>query len=278
MKKNILLGAHVSISGGLHLAFARAKEIGCTTMQIFTKNSRAWFDDKLTDEEISLFMQAAEETQIKPVVAHAGYLINIASSNPLTEKQSTASLIDEAHRCEALGIPYLVFHPGAHTGSGDEAGIKKIAKNLDSVLDRCGNKITILLETMSGQGTTLGSFEQLSAIRSLCANKNGIGVCLDTCHVFAAGHDITTDNGYERMWQNFDNAIGLKNLHVVHLNDSAVKLGSHTDRHAGIGKGLIPIKTFELFMNDNRLINIPKILETPAGWADEIALLRRMIK
>jgi len=254
MSKEILIGAHVSIAGGIHRAFERAESIGCTAMQIFVKSSRSWFDKKMNEEEIELFKQIAKKSSVKHVNAHAGYLINIGSSKLDVEKKSTSSLLDEVRRCEILGIKYLVIHPGAHLGAGEDAGIEKISRNLDSVLDGSKGGVTILLETMAGQGTTLGSFEQIQKIRESCKNKRHIGVCLDICHVFVAGHDITTKDGYEKMWKLFDSTIGFNHLKLIHINDSATKFNSHHDVHAAIGDGNIPLKTFELLMNDNRFV------------------------
>jgi len=282
MTKNIFIGAHVSIAGGAHNAFTRAESVGCTAMQIFTKSSRSWFDKKITEEEIELFKKAAKKSPVVAVNAHAGYLINIGSSKPDVEKKSVSSLIDEIHRCKLLGIKYLVIHPGAHLGAGEEQGMEKISKNLDAVLDRCTGDVTILLETMAGQGTTLGSFEHINKIKELCNNKKNIAVCLDTCHVFAAGHDISTEQGYKKLWTDFDNIIGLKHLKLIHCNDCSTKFNSHHDVHAAIGEGNIPLKIFELLMNDKRLEDIPKILETPTDvnmelYAKEIKLLKAMV-
>ena len=283
-KENILLGAHISIADGLHKAILRGEEIGCTAIQIFTKSSRSWFAKKLSEKEIEKFKKAQKESkQIKMIVAHTSYLINLASSNAVTEKKSITSLAQELERCEELEIPYLVLHPGSHVGQGEEKGIEKIAKNLDKVLSKSKGKTKITLETTAGQGTNLGyTFKQLKKIRSLCKQKSKIVVCLDTCHVFAAGYDFRSPEGYKKVMAEFIKTLGLRSLKVIHINDSKGELGSRVDRHANIGKGKIPRNVFKAIMNDKRLAGVPKILETPiqdpTDYIDEIKMLRRMVK
>ena len=263
-KKNIILGAHVSISGGLHKAIERGEELECKTIQIFTKSSRSWFEKKLDPVEIEKFKLAQKNSSIKFVVSHCSYLINIGSSNPETEKKSTSALKHELHRCEQLAIPYLVLHPGSHTGSGEEKCIKKIAKNLDSVLKTANGKTMILLETMAGQGTNIGyKFEQIKEIKSLCKYKKLLGVCFDTCHAYSAGYDFGTEAGYKKVFNDYKKILGIKSLKVIHMNDSKTELGSRKDRHENIGKGSIPRKAFQFIMNDPNFSNIPIILETP---------------
>lgn len=278
-KQKILLGAHISSAGGFHKAIERAEALGCTTMQIFTKNNKTWFGKAIPEEEISLFKESFKKSSLSKIMVHTAYLINIGSSKPEIEKQSISSLKHELHRCEELGIPYLVLHPGAHLGSGEEICIEKIAHNLDLVLASGEGSTSILLETTAGQGTSVGhTFEQIKKIISLCEHKKLIGVCLDTCHIFAAGYDIGTK--YEEVMEQFEKAIGFKYLKAIHLNDSKSKLNSHVDRHESIGLGEIPIETFSLIMNDERLQDIPKILETPDPdlYAKEIEMLTKMVK
>jgi deoxyribonuclease-4 len=281
-KKNLLVGSHISISGGLHKAFSRAASIDCSTFQIFTKSSRSWHEKPLTEDECELFTNAQKEVGITPVVAHTSYLINIASSVPKIAHPSRAALKDELIRCHQLDIPYLVLHPGAHTGAGVERGIENIAQSLDEVLESVRGKTIIALETMAGQGTTLGgTFEELKTIRSLCRHKSRVGVCLDTCHMFSAGYDISSEEGYKKVIHQFDELIGLENIKVIHVNDSKTPLGSHVDRHEALGKGSIPLETFRLLVNDQRFSDVPKILETPTDremklFAHEIAMLRKM--
>lgn len=284
VKKDILLGAHVSIAGGMYKAFDRGEKIGCTAIQIFTKSGRSWFAKKLTTDEIEKFKERNKESTIKSVIAHSAYLINIGSKNSDTEKKSLKSLIQELERCKELGIPYLVLHPGSHLGAGEEECIKKISKNLDLALKSVKGKVMILLENVAGQGTNVGyTFEQLKEIRDLCKEKKRIGICLDTCHVFAAGYPINTEKGYKETIKKFEKTLGIRSLKAIHLNDSKDGLGEKKDRHANIGKGKIPLSTFRLIMNDPKLKNIPKILETPikkdeSEYIPEIKLLRKMVK
>lgn len=286
MKKNILVGSHVSIGGGLPHVFARGESIGCSALQMFVKSNRNWFDGPLTEEEIEAFTNASisSSISIKHIIAHSGYLINIGSRKPETEKNSVASLLHEVTRCEQLEIPFLVIHPGSHLGAGEQICISQIARNLDKILDRTQGTCFILLETMAGQGTNIGyTFEQLAAIRTLCEHRHKIGVCLDTCHIFAAGYDISTESGYESVIKRFDEIIGLDFLKAIHLNDSKGACASRVDRHAPLGDGHIPLSIFKLIMNDKRLMDIPKLLETPSDpemllWAKEIKLLKGMVE
>jgi deoxyribonuclease IV len=282
-KDKILLGAHISIAGGFHKSIERGEKIGCNTIQIFTKNSRSWLAKKITKEEADKFKQAQKKSSIQTVVAHSSYLINIGSSKPETEKKSIKALTEELDRCEQLDIPYLVLHPGAHTGAGEEACIEKIAKNLDIVLSKSKGNTMLLLEITAGQGTNIGyTFEHLKKIRQLSKEKRKMGVCFDTCHAYSAGYNFGTEKGYKKIMADFDKIIGLKKLKVIHLNDSKTELGSRKDRHANIGKGKIPLKAFQMIMNDKKLQEIPKILETPIqnenDYVDEIKLLKKMIK
>lgn len=286
MKGEILVGSHISSAKELYLAFQRGESIGCTVMQIFTKSSRVWFCPKLKDEEIENFKAAAKKSPIQVVVSHAGYLINIASTKSDTLKKSLKSLIDEITNCEFLEIPYLVLHPGSHLGLGEENGMEQIAQNLETVFDAVPGKSIILLESMAGQGTNIGhKFEQLKNIIDLCKSKyrKRLGVCFDTCHSFAAGYDISSENGYKETFKLFDKIIGLERLKVIHLNDSVGALGSHIDRHAPLNEGKIKIEAFKWIMNDKNFKNIPKILETPSDanmelWAKEIKLLKSFVK
>lgn len=278
MSKKILVGAHMSIAGHMHLAFDRGEAIGCTAMQIFTKSSRSWVDKKLTDEQIDSFKKRWKNSSIDEVIAHASYLINIGSNKPDVERKAVAALADEVDRCNQLDIPYLVLHPGSHLGAGQETCIKQIAHNLDKVFDKIDGKTMILLETMAGQGTNVGNtFEQLAAIRNLSCHKRKIGICLDTCHLFAAGYNLCSEENYKTIIKHFDDVIGLNHLKAIHLNDSKSACESRVDRHESLGKGKIPLKIFELIMQDKHLQNVPKILETPDPelYADEIAFLKK---
>jgi len=281
-EKGILVGAHISISDGFAKAIEYGEEIGCTAIQIFTKSSRSYSAKKITEEEIQAFKEAQKNSDIKCVVAHTAYIINIGSSKADTERKSVASLKEELSRCEQLGIPYLVLHPGSHLGAGEEKCIKKISKNLDIALAKSTGKTKILLETMSGQGTNIGyKFEQLKQIRDLCKHKKLIGVCFDTCHTYSAGYDFGTPQGYKETFKEFGKILGLTRLKAIHLNDSKTRLNSRKDRHENIGKGKIPPKAFELIMKDKRFAKIPKILETPVDekltqHKREIELLKKL--
>lgn len=278
-----LVGSHVSTAGGFHKAIERGESIGCTAIQIFTKSNRTWHGKKITQEETKQFKDAVKKSSIESIVAHTGYLINVGSKNQTTAKKSTASLLDEIERCAQLGIKYLVVHPGSHVGAGEEVCIQQIAQNLDSALEQSDGNVTILLETMAGQGTNIGyTFDQLKKIRTLCKHKKNIAYCLDTCHVCSAGYDITTKKGYEETIKTFDQILGLKRLKAIHVNDSQKPCGSRVDRHAPLGEGIIPFTTFKLIMNDKRLVDIPKILETPSDadmklWAKEIKQLKSFV-
>lgn len=278
-----LLGAHISIAGGLDLAVAKATDIGCTSMQIFTKSNRSWFDKPLTPEEISSFKKAINSSPLSLCMVHASYLINIGSKEPATEKNSVKSLSLELQRAEQLEIPYLVLHPGSHVGAGTDTCIKKIANNLNFVLNQATGATKILIETMAGQGTNVGStFEEIQKILELTTPKNLLGVCFDTCHVFSAGYGLETTDAYEKTFTDFDNIIGLDRLYAFHLNDSKTPKNSHKDRHEELGRGSIPLSFFKQLLNDNRFSNIPKILETPTDpamdlYRRELQLLRSML-
>jgi deoxyribonuclease-4 len=261
----VLVGAHMSINGGVSTAHERGMRIGCTTIQLFTKNNTQWTGKPLSEEEIDRYKRLARKSGIRPVVAHSSYLINLCAKNRPTLKKSREAFRDELWRCEKLGIPYLVFHPGAHVGQGEEEGIKLVAESLNILHDETpGYHAKSVLEVTAGQGTTLGyRFEHLRKIIDLVEIRQRLRVCVDTCHLFAAGYDIKSERGYERTFQEFDAIIGLKRLVVFHVNDSKRELGSHVDRHEHIGKGRIGNTGFRLLMNDPRFVSIPKILETP---------------
>ncbi len=257
----------MSIAGGLHLAFERGVSVGCATIQIFTKNNNQWNAKPLTDEEIQLFKSSQKKFKIKPVAAHTAYLINLCASNKDVLEKSRIAFAEELRRCELLGIPYLIFHPGAHTGAGESEGIKKIIDSLNLAHDQTNNfKVKSVLETTAGQGSSIGHrFEQLREIIDGVDNSERMAVCIDTSHIFAAGYDIRNEVVYKKTMTEFNNIIGLKKLAVIHCNDSKKDLGSRVDRHEHIGKGTIGKEAFRLIMQDKRLSKIPKILETPKG-------------
>jgi deoxyribonuclease-4 len=281
----MLLGAHMSVAGGVDKAILRGKEVGCDVIQLFTKNNNQWKSKPLTEEDVWAFKKNVSETGIFPFASHDAYLINFAAPDAEIHKKSMESFLDEMDRAEMLGIPGLVFHPGSHVGSGEKAGIKQIADSLRRLLrERPQYKVKLLLETTAGQGSSIGyKFEHLAEIMEKVNEPARLGVCLDTCHVFAAGYDISHKKGYEKTFKAFDKIVGLKFLNAFHLNDSKKGLGSRVDRHEHIGKGELGLKAFEVLMNDDRFETIPMALETPKG-ADmkedriNLKVLRELIK
>jgi deoxyribonuclease IV len=265
--RSVLLGAHMSIAGGVHTAVERGISIGCTTMQMFVKNNNQWKGKKLSEEDVSTYKKLLRESSIGPVVVHDTYLINLCAIDKEILKKSREALKDELDRCELLGVEYLNFHPGSHVGAGEAEGIKRIAESLDIVHELTkGYQVKSVLETTAGQGTAIGyRFEQLRDIIDRVAEPERMAVCMDTCHVFAAGYDIATERGYEKTFDDFDAILGLKRLVAFHLNDSKKEIGSRVDRHEHIGKGTIGKNGFRMLMNDVRFAAIPKILETPKG-------------
>lgn len=275
-----LVGAHMSTAGGVSKAFGRGCDVGCATMQIFTKSPNQWAAKPLEQKEIDRFNQAREESGIEPIVAHDAYLINIASPDRAMRTRSIDALHDELERAETLRVPFLVIHPGAHMKSGEEAGIERVAESLDLIHAKTPEFTTrILLETTAGQGTCLGHrFEHLARIIEGLKSPDRVGVCFDTCHAFAAGYDISGKETYDAVFDEFDETIGLDRLEVIHLNDSKGKLGSRLDRHEHIGKGRIGLDGFRMIMTDRRLARLPKILETPKGpdMAEDVANLKTL--
>lgn len=259
------LGAHESIAGGLHKAFDRARSVGCDAVQLFVKSNRAWAVKPLTGKAIARFKAAAQETGIRPVVGHTSYLLNLGSPDEALWAKSRDTLIVELERCETLALPYLVLHPGSHVGTGEKVGLARVAQALGQVHAATpGFRTRILLETTAGQGSNLGHcFEHLAWLLEHTPEGERLGVCLDTCHIFAAGYELRTLEGYTATMEAFDRLIGLERLRAVHLNDCRGELGSHRDRHAHIGQGHIGLQGFRHVMNDPRLAGLPGLLETP---------------
>jgi len=265
----LLLGAHMSIAGGLEKAVLAGASIGCSTIQIFTKSNRQWSAKKLSDSEIDIYKETLTRISINPIIAHTAYLINIGSPNKDIEKKSIASLAEEIERCDQLSIPYLVLHPGSYVDGNRHDCLERIIENLNTVIQKKDTTM-VLLELMAGQGSTVCStFEELEYIYKRIDNKKNVGICFDTCHAWAAGYDFNTTQTYENMWRHFDATLGLKNLKVIHINDSKSIRGSHLDRHETIGKGTIGLEAFEMMMNDTDLFDIPKILETPKNSLED---------
>ena len=266
-----LVGAHFSISGGLHEAVHAAAAYGCSALQMFTKNAMTWKERTVSEKEIEAFEIAKRETGITCIAAHAAYLINIASPDRKKRAMSTGALKQELIRAGMLNIPYCIFHPGAHMDEGVNAGILRIADTINLIFDQIpGNRSRLLLETTSGQGSSIGhTFEQLARIIDKVILQDRIGVCLDTCHIFAAGYDIRTEAAYHQTIDKFASVLGLNMLHVIHFNDAKRDLDSRVDRHEHIGNGFIGLPAFGYFINDPRFYHIPKILETPKGEGKE---------
>jgi deoxyribonuclease-4 len=265
-----IFGAHLSIAGGLHKAAEAAAALDCGTVQIFTKNASQWVARPLADDDIRTFKKAVKVAKLKFATAHDSYLINLAAPDDGLYQKSVTALADELARAEALGLCYLVTHPGAHTGSGEEAGIARVVAGLDEVHARCrGFKAKILLETTAGSGTILGGrFEHIAAMLERVKESSRLGVCLDTCHVFAAGYSLDSDHDYSATFDTFNELIGLSRLKLFHVNDSEKPLGSRVDRHAGLGLGHIGLGAFRRLVTDPRFANRPMILETPKEDAD----------
>lgn len=255
----------MSIAGGIEKSLLRGYDLGCNTIQIFTKSSRGWRERQFEESEIGTFHETKKKTSINPVISHCSYLINLASPESEIYRKSINSMLCEIERCELLGIAYLVMHPGSHKGYGELSGIERIADAINILHQKTkGFRVKILLETTAGQGTNLGyRFEQIAEMIEKVEEKSRIGFCLDTCHVFAAGYELRTKDSYRKIFKDIEETIGMERLMVIHLNDSRSDCGSRVDRHEHIGQGLIGEKPFRWIMNDERFKNIPKIIETP---------------
>jgi len=278
-----LLGAHMSIAGGVDKAIDRGKLIGCNVIQIFVKNNNQWFGKPLPEEEIKSFIDKRKETGIL-VFGHTGYLINLASVNPDNREKSVRSMMEELEKSEALKLPFIVLHPGSHGGQGEEKGIKRVAQSLDQLLkDTAGYKVKIALETTAGQGTGLGcKFGHFRQWFELVSSPERLGICVDTCHIYAAGYDIKTNDGYKNTWSEFKAMVGFDNLLAFHLNDSKKGLNCRVDRHEHIGQGTLGEKAFKRLLNDNNFDHLPMVLETPKDPEMKLdrmnlALLRRLL-
>jgi len=262
-----LLGAHMSIAGGLHLAFDRLQEVKGEALQIFTKNERQWKASDITQTDAKLFTDKWEIAGHPPVAAHDSYLINLAAIDPMKLDKSVAAFSEELQRTELLGIPFLITHPGSHLGEGIEAGLATFVTNLDRAIQLSRtSRVSILIETTAGQGTNLGStFNEIAYILQESRNGERLGVCYDTCHTFAAGYDLRTNKEYQKTFSEFDEIVGLEHLKFFHLNDSKKGLASRVDRHEHIGGGFIGLEGFRLLLNDARFRRHPMVLETPKG-------------
>lgn len=260
-------GAHLSIAGGLHLALLAARDARMDCVQIFVRNQRQWAAKPITPAQADEFQHIRRTTGITPVVAHASYLLNLATTDRTQAARTCRALLDELDRCNSLGVDGLVLHPGAALGRPIGQACRRVARALRATLDRAGEGPTrILLETTAGQGTTLGhTFEQLAEIITHAGCGTRIGVCLDTCHLFAAGYDFRTEQGYREMMASLDRTVGLSRVACIHANDSKGGLGSRIDRHEHIGRGCIGRRGFAHFVRDPLFAGMPMILETPKG-------------
>lgn len=278
-----LIGAHVPVTGGLFTAPARAVEMGATAMQVFTRNQMQWKAREMSAEEARAFRKAFRASGVGMALAHASYLVNLAATNAQFLAQSRDTLAAEVARCHALGIPHVIVHPGAHMGAGEAAGHRAVTDSLDDVLARTrGQRVKVLLEVTAGQGSCLGHrFEHLAAMLEGVAEKARVGVCLDTCHLWAAGYDLASPRGYDRTIEELDRVIGLRRVHAIHLNDSRRERGCRVDRHARAGEGVLGLGALARVVNDPRLAHLPMVVETPGPiekWKAEIATVRALIQ
>lgn len=280
-QNGLLLGTHVSIAAGLEKAFSRAAAIGCSAMQIFTRNASRWQAPPLEEQTVVAFRTARTGSGVRYVAAHSSYLINLASPDPAQQQRSILTCLDELERCRRLGIEALVIHPGSHKGEGVATGLTTLCRSFEKICRQAGDEVTILLENTAGQGASLGaSLDELAwALERLDSKR--FGFCLDTCHAFVAGYDVSTKDGYEQLIEQVDRLIGIDRLQLFHLNDSKKPLGSRVDRHEQVGQGLIGVNGFRLLMQDERFAHCPKITETPAGEEnchdlENLALLRKL--
>ena len=276
-----LLGAHVPVAGGLHKAPAHGREIGAEAIQIFTRSQLQWKARPVSGDEAEAFRTAMAESGLRSVMTHGSYLVNLAALDEKILAQSRATFAADMERCQALGVPYLIFHPGAHLGAGRDEGIAAVARSLDEILSRTrGLAVMPLLEVTAGQGSCLGHrFEDISEILDRVRAPERLGLCLDTCHLYAAGYDIATPEGYEQTLDELRRKVGLAKVKAFHLNDAKKGLGSRLDRHARIGAGTLGLETFRRIVNDARFEGVPMVVETPgpiAEWKKEVALLQSL--
>lgn len=277
-----LLGAHVSVQGGVDLAPERARELECDAMQIFTRNQMQWKARVIDDDEAKRFRENLRKFEIRKTMAHDSYLINLASPDRKLLEMSREAFKDEIDRASRLSMDFLVFHPGAHMGAGEKKGMKTIADNVRKMIeDLSSSGPRVLFESTAGQGSNVGySFEQLAQMLDWVGMDDRTGICFDTCHSYAAGYDIATEDGYERTFELFDDIIGIDRLFAFHINDSKGGQGSRIDRHENIGKGRLGKKAFSPLVNDRRFAEHPMVLETPGGddwYRKDLKLLRSLI-
>jgi deoxyribonuclease-4 len=277
----VLLGAHVSAAGGMHQAVRQGLALRCEAIQVFCRNQRQWHGKALEASDVAAFRREGRAAgYLKHAVSHASYLINLCAADPRTLQRSRDAFCDEIERCARLGIPYLCVHPGSHVGAGEARGLEAVAQSVREALKRTrGKRVTVLLENTAGQGTNLGHrLEHLATLLRLVRSRR-VGVCLDTCHLFAAGYDLRTR--YDETIAEVDAAFGLGRVKAFHLNDSQYPCGSRRDRHAHIGEGEIGRRAFGRLVCDERFADLPGLLETPGGpdgYRQNLRNLRRLRK
>jgi len=267
-KESRIFGAHMSISGGVPKSVERGASIDLSAMQIFTKNSNQWNAKPFSEEDVKTYRENISKSGIKYVASHDSYLINLASPDKTMYEKSLNAFLDEIERAGKLGIRNLVFHPGSHMGSGEDAGLGKVADAMNEAIERTAEygDVVLTIETTAGQGTNLGyDFEHIAALIKKVDNKKRVGVCVDTCHIFAAGYELRNAEGYKKTFGEFDRIIGVDKIALFHVNDSKKDLGSRVDRHEHIGKGFIGLEAFRLLLGDKRFFKTPMIIETPKG-------------
>lgn len=281
--EKLLIGAHTSAQGGAYKALLEGQDIGATTIQLFTANQKTWHGKKISDQDIKLWKETLEKTAIQKVMSHDSYLINLGSPNAEVLHKSRKAFQDELERCHMLGLSFLNFHPGAALTSTVDQCLETIVESLlefEAIVDRGATRL--LIESTAGQGSSVGyKFEHLGFLVDRLHRHLKIGICIDTCHLFAAGYDVSSRKGWDQVLEEFDQKIGLKHLYAIHVNDSMKPLGSRVDRHACLGEGEIGIKGFQAMMEHPKLRDLPKYLETPEGaetWKKEIKLLREFAK
>ena len=259
------IGAHMSIAGGLHLALERGREVGCGAVQIFLKNQRQWAAKALGAEDVQMFRATRRRSGIRHCFAHSSYLLNLASPDPAAWAQSVSAFTDELERAEALELSCVVIHPGSHMGAGLEVGLRRVTAALDETLGRtAGYRVKVALENTAGGGNSLGrTFGELATLIDRAARPERLGVCVDTCHLFAAGYDLRTETGYRRAMTECETTVGRRRVLAFHLNDARARLGSGLDRHEHIGRGFLGLRAFRSLMNDRCFTRVPKVLETP---------------
>jgi deoxyribonuclease-4 len=274
----MILGAHEGVAGGVSTAFARAEADGADCLQIFTRNVRGWAAKPFDVDEVARFRSEARRTKM-PVAAHSTYLVNLCCSDRAIRKKSWDALADELSRCEQLGIRWLIFHPGSH--EDEREGIEVVAEGMTQALERSPGRARLLIETTAGQGTNLGwRFEQVAAIRTAVAmpHRRRVGVCVDTCHLHAAGYDLTSDEAYAATFSELDRKIGLSHVEAFHLNDCKKQRGCRVDRHEHIGDGTLGLEPFRRLVNDARFAKVPAFLETELRFRENLAVLRSLVR